>query len=256
MCAKRPAIQAITFDLWDTLLIDDSDEPKRAAQGLAPKCVERRNLVQKFIERHEPISRELVDPAYDTADAAFRQVWYGQNVTWTVRERLSVLLKGLGRNLPGPELDDLVRLHEDMELTVRPDLAAGVVEVLGNLQGKYRMGVVSDAIFSPGRALRQLLADYNILQFFDGFVFSDEVGCAKPNIAVFEAAAAALGAELGQIVHIGDREQKDVEGAYAAGARSILCTVVKDRGSQNTKADAICRSFEDLPIILEQLNHQ
>ena len=25
----RAAIRAITFDLWDTVLIDDSDEPKR-----------------------------------------------------------------------------------------------------------------------------------------------------------------------------------------------------------------------------------
>ena len=90
------AIRAITFDLWDTIFIDDSDEPKRTVQGFAPKWVERRNLVQKFLERYEPIPREMIDLAYNTVDAAFRQVWYRQNVTWTVRERLSVLLKGLG----------------------------------------------------------------------------------------------------------------------------------------------------------------
>jgi len=251
-----PAIQAITFDLWDTVFIDDSDEPKRAARGLDPKPVERRNLVEEFLGRDEPISRELVDLAYDTVDAAFRQVWYGQNVTWTVRERLSVLLKGLGRHLPGHQFDELVRLHEDMELTVRPDLAPGVAEVLANLQGKYRMGVISDAIFSPGRALRQLLADYDILQFFEAFVFSDEIGLAKPNVAVFEAAATSLGVPLGRIVHIGDRELKDIEGPRAAGARSILCTVVKDRASENTKADAVCSSFENLPAILEELNNK
>ena len=99
------AIRAITFDLWDTVFIDDSDEPKRAAQGLAPKPVERRSLIQKFLERHEPISRELIDSAYNTVDAAFRQVWYGQNITWTVRERLMVLLEDLGRNLPEPEFN-------------------------------------------------------------------------------------------------------------------------------------------------------
>ncbi len=155
----QAAIRAITFDLWDTVFIDDSDEPKRKAQGLAPKPVERRNLVQQFLDRHEPISRDLIDLAYDTTDAAFRQVWYGQNVTWTVRQRLSVLLKGLKRNLPEPEFDELVRLHEEMELAVRPDLASDVTEALSSLQGKYKMGVISDAIFSPGRALRQLLAD-------------------------------------------------------------------------------------------------
>ena len=248
------AIRAITFDLWDTVFIDDSDEPKRAAQGLAPKPVERRNLVHQFLQRHEPISRERIELAYDTVDAAFRQVWYGQNVTWTVRERLSVLLKGLRRDLPDTELDELIRLHEEMELAVRPDLAPDVAEALGRLEGTYRMGVISDAIFSPGRALRQLLADYGILKFFSTFVFSDEIGCAKPNPGVFEAAAKALDVRPCQIVHIGDRELKDITGPHAVGARAILCTVVKDRGSEKTKADAVCRDFADLPAILKELN--
>ncbi|MCP4612372.1 MAG: HAD family hydrolase [Planctomycetes bacterium] len=252
----KAAIKAITFDLWDTIFIDDSDEPKRKAQGLVPKPVERRNLVQQFLDRHEPISRDLIDLAYDTTDAAFRHVWYGQNVTWTVRQRLSVLLKGLKRNLPEPDFDELVRLHEDMELSVRPDLASDVTEALSSLQGKYKMGVISDAIFSPGRALRQLLADYDIQKYFTSFIFSDEIGCAKPNAAVFEAAAEALGVKPAEIVHIGDRELKDIDGPHAVGARAVLCTVVKDRCSKRTKADAICSNFTDLPAILEKLNKQ
>lgn len=253
---NKAAIRAITFDLWDTVFIDDSDEPKRKAKGLAPKLVERRNLVQQFLERHEPVSRELIDLAYDTTDAAFRQVWYGQNVTWTVRERLSVLLKGLKRNLPGPEFDELVRLHEDMELAVRPDLAPNIADALSSLQGKYRMGVISDAIFSPGRALRKLLADYGIQKYFSSFIFSDEIGCAKPNPGVFEAAAEDLNVNLSEIVHIGDRELKDIEGPHAVGARAVLCTVVKDRCSDKTSADAICSNFLDLPSTLEKLNER
>ena len=132
---NKPAIRAVTFDLWDTVFIDDSDEPKRKAQGLAPKPIERRNLVQQFLERHEPISRELIDMAYDTTDAAFRHVWYEQNVTWTVSQRLSVLLKGLNRNLPESEFNELVRLHEDMELSVSPDLAPNISEILKSLEG-------------------------------------------------------------------------------------------------------------------------
>ena len=252
----RAVIRAITFDLWDTVIIDDSDEPKRAAQGLPPKPVERRNLVHQFLERHEPVSKELVEVSYDTVDAAFHHVWYSQNITWTVRERLTVLLKGLQRDLPAAELDELVRLHEEMELRIRPDLAAGVAEALQNLNGKYRIGVVSDTIFSPGRVLRQLLAHYDILKFFDAFVFSDEIGCAKPDASVFEAAAGDLGVKPHEIIHIGDREQKDIEGPHAIGARAILCTVVKDRSSKDTKADAICSDFSDLPAIMKKLDQQ
>jgi putative hydrolase of the HAD superfamily len=156
--------------------------------------------------------------------------------------------------LPGADLDELVRLHEDMELAVRPDLAPNVAEALRRLEGRYRMGVISDTIFSPGRALRRLLADYDILKFFSAFVFSDEIGCAKPDPAVFDAAAKALGVRTCEIVHIGDRESKDIAGPHAVDARAILCTVVKDRGGDNTEADAICSDFADLPAILEELN--
>ena len=253
---KKTVIRAITFDLWDTVFIDDSDEPKRKAQGLAPKPVERRNLVQQFLARHEPISRELIDLAYNTTDAAFHQVWYGQNVTWTVSQRLSVLLKGLNRNLPESEFNELVRLHEDMELSVSPDIAPNIAETLSSLQDKYQVGVVSDAIFSPGRALRRLLKHYDILKYFSSFVFSDEIGCAKPNPAMFKAAANDLGVKPAEFVHIGDRELKDIEGPHAVGARAVLCTVVKNRCSENTSADAICSNFLDLPATLEKLNEQ
>ena len=38
-------VKGITFDLWDTVLIDDSDEPKRAKAGCPTKLFERRELV-------------------------------------------------------------------------------------------------------------------------------------------------------------------------------------------------------------------
>jgi putative hydrolase of the HAD superfamily len=252
----RAVIRAITFDLWDTVFIDDSDEPKRAAQGLLPKPAERRKLVHQFLERHEPISKEQIELAYDVVDAAFHHVWYSQNITWTVRERLSVLLKALKRDLPEAELDELIRLHEEMELEIRPDLATGVAEAIQNLHGMYKIGVISDVIFSPGRALRKLLVHYDFLKYFEAFVFSDEIGCSKPNAALFKAAAEALDVKPCEIVHIGDRELKDIEGSHAVGARAILCTVVKDRGSKNTKADAVCSDFSELLAILEKLDQQ
>ncbi len=247
-------IRAITFDLWDTVFVDDSDEPKRADEGLAAKPIERRNLVEKFLKQTNPVARELIDVACDTTDAAFRQVWYGRNITWTVHERLAVLLKRLDRQLPPGKMDELVRLHEDMELGPRPDIAPGVTEALKELHGSYRLGVISDAIFSPGRALRQLLGHYDLLKYFDSFVFSDEIGFAKPTPALFESVANELGVELAEVAHIGDREEKDIAGPHAVGAKAILCTVVKDRGSEKTAADAICRSFEELPAILENLS--
>jgi len=108
-------IKAITFDLWDTVIVDDSDEPKRKAAGRASKAQERRKLVKQFTEKYQEIPQEIIDAVYDAQDAAFRKVWHDHHVTWTVSERLDIILKGLGVAVPGNELSDLIRLHEEME---------------------------------------------------------------------------------------------------------------------------------------------
>ena len=71
---------------------------------------------------------------------------------------------------------------------------------------------------------------------------------------MFEAVANELNVKLTEIVHIGDRELKDIEGPHAVGARAVLCTVVKNRCTDNTSADAICSNFLDLLTILQKLN--
>ncbi|MBN2308897.1 MAG: hypothetical protein JXR94_08010, partial [Candidatus Hydrogenedentes bacterium] len=167
----RKRIGAITFDLWDTIFLDDTDEPKRAAAGLPPKPAARRALVYDALAKHGAVSREVVNLAYDVTDAAFRKVWHDEHVTWSVRERLGVLLAGLGRSLPEDELAALVKLHEEMELEFRPDPIPGVHEAIQALSDKYRLAIVSDAIFSPGRCLRELLAGEGLLHCFDVFVF-------------------------------------------------------------------------------------
>ena len=99
-----------------------------------------------------------------------------------------------------------------------------------------------------------LLADNGILECFSSFAFSDEVGCAKPAPKAFHAVAKDLGIDLSEIVHMGDREQKDVDGAHNVGAKAIYTTVIKDRGSAGTKAEAVCRDYKDLVSIVDSLN--
>jgi putative hydrolase of the HAD superfamily len=247
-------IKAITFDLWDTVFIDDSDEPKRKSSGRQTKTMERRNLVHKFANRYSPVSREIVNAVYDTADAAFRSVWHEQHVTWTVPERLTIILNGLGQTLPEFEMDELIRLHEEMELEFRPDFIPGVHDAIKALHKNYKLGVISDAIFSPGRVLRTLLEGESLLQYFKLFVFSDEIRHSKPEPTVFQTSFKGFDIEPGELVHIGDREHNDIAGPQALGAKAILCTAAIDRDSANTHAEAIFRNYKDLPNIIEQLN--
>jgi putative hydrolase of the HAD superfamily len=249
-----PKVKAITFDLWDTIIHDDSDEPKRKAAGRPTKKQERRELVYRFLSKHGAINKEIVDYVYDTADAAFIKVWKEYHITWAVEERLRIVLTGLKRDLPPMEFAELVRLHEEMELEIRPDILPGVKEALEKLHGKYKLGIISDAIFSPGRALRQILSDEGLLGLFELFIFSDEMGRSKPDPYVFNAAIESFGVKPAELVHIGDREHNDVDGPHQAGARAVLCTAAVDRGSETTKAEAQFNDFRALPDIIAKLD--
>ena len=247
-------IKAITFDLWDTLVIDDSDEAKRAEQGLRSKFDERRHLLWEALNTIEPIELETVRLAYNVGDAAFNKVWKEQHITWHIAERLRVILNGLGRELPDEIFNAVVRAHEEMEVDIPPDAIPDAVPVLERLARRYKLCIVSDAIVSPGSCLRRLLENHGLAKFFNGFAFSDEVGHSKPHRSMFESAAGQLGVEISEMLHIGDRDHNDVKGPQQLGMKAILFTASRDVDKTNTSADAICESFDKLEAAIDRLN--
>lgn len=250
---EREMIKAITFDLWDTVIHDESDEPKRQAQGLRSKRDERRHLVWDALQREAPISHPTVASAYEVADAAFDKVWHDHYITWTVAERLRVLLQGLGRHLPDQAFAEVVKRHEEMEGEVIPDPVADMPGAITELAGRYKIAVVSDALVSPGRVLRQILQSYGVQHHFGGFAFSDEVGHSKPHRAMFGSAAQQLGVEISEMLHIGDRDHNDIKGSHAVGMKAILFTARRSADRETTSADAICEQAKDLPAIVDRL---
>ena len=249
-------IKAVTFDLWDTMVEDETDEPKRAAKGLRSKPDERRHLMWSALNAADsiaPIDLESVTLAYDTADAGFNLVWKELHINWTVEQRLRVVLNGLGRSLPR---DDFGRLVEDtgrMEVEIPPDPIAGIGEALADLSQRYKLAVVSDAIVTPGVGLKAILEGHGLAQYFSAFAFSDEVGHSKPHRSMFDCACAELGVAVDEIVHIGDRDSNDVKGPHALGAKAVLFTAARDADKNATTADAICDSHHDLPAIIDRL---
>jgi putative hydrolase of the HAD superfamily len=128
-----------------------------------------------------------------------------------------------------------------------------VADALAALSVDYKLCVVSDAIVSPARCLRQWLEINGLECYFDGFAFSDEVGRSKPHRDMFASAASQLGVDITDMVHIGDRDHNDIKGSQALGMKAILFTATRDRDRHATSADAICERYADLPAIVRQL---
>jgi putative hydrolase of the HAD superfamily len=246
-------IKAITFDFWDTLVFDNSDEPKRVAQGLNNKAETRLELLTAEIREYNPdIGPERVEAAFVYANGCFRYHWKTLQTTPNVASRLSEAYTWLGIDLT-PGFHKLVRAVEFMEVEISPDFLPGVHETLATLAQKYKLGIISDTIHTPGRGLRQILQREGLLSHFSHWVFSDEAGASKPNPALFEKAAVGLDVAYDDLVHIGDRESNDIAGPLAMGMKAILITAAIDRDSANTRATAVCPQFSDLPTIIQRI---
>jgi FMN phosphatase YigB (HAD superfamily) len=247
-------IKAVTFDLWDTIISDESDEPKRLAAGMRSKPDERHHLVLEALNRHQAITSDELKIAYGVANAAFVKCWKGHFITWTARERLEVLLNGLGRTLPDDELDALADAQGRMEVDTPPDPIEGAEEAVADLASRYKLCVVSDTIVTPADGLREWLEIHGLKKYFTGFAFSDEVGRSKPDRSMFDSAARQLGTEFSEMVHIGDRDHNDVKGPQALGMKAVLFTAKRDNDKDTTSADAICERHADLPGVIDGLN--
>jgi putative hydrolase of the HAD superfamily len=246
-------IKAVTFDLWDTVIHDDSDEPKRAAKGLASKKDTRRQLVLEALSRSELVEASQIHVAYDAMESAFHHVWHRQHITWTVAERMEVLLSGLGRSLPEDRLSDLITALEEMEITVAPDPIDGIGDAIAALGERYKLGVVSDAIYTPGRCLRKWLEMHDLKRHFGGFAFSDEVGYSKPHRNMFASVAEQLDVRIDDMAHIGDRDHNDIKGPQALGMKAVLFTATRDRDKDHTSADAICGHANQIVEAIDRL---
>lgn len=246
-------IKAITFDFWDTIVIDDSDEPKRVAAGLPSKAETRLQLLTAEITQYNPqITAAQIKEAFDYANDQFRHHWKVEHFTPTVAQRFQALYNFLKIDLT-PGFADVVSEIEDMEVKISPDFALGIHPILAELAQDYKLGIISDAIHTPGRGLRQIMEREGLLQHFSHWVFSDEAGASKPAPAVFEQASAGLGIPLNQIVHIGDRESNDISGPLKMGMQAILYIGLIDRGSHQSQASAVCRTYAELPDIIRGL---
>ncbi|VDP17927.1 unnamed protein product [Onchocerca flexuosa] len=110
---------------------------------------------------------------------------------------------------------------------------------------KIRLGVISNF----DSRLRTILDGLNLSSYFEVMFLSGEVGIEKPNKQIFEKVAKYFQiSEMEEILHVGDDEEKDFNGARKAGARAVLLN--PDKVSCDNKKYILC-SLKDIIDRLE-----
>ncbi len=122
-------------------------------------------------------------------------------------------------------------------------LTGNIEETLVALKERgLRLGIICDVGLTPSNVLRDYLAAHGVLDLFDHWSFSDEVGCYKPARAIFDHALAGLGGiDPARAAHVGDLRRTDI-----AGARAMGMTAVRYRGANDDPA-GVDPAGESLP---------
>ena len=90
-------------------------------------------------------------------------------------------------------------------------------DVIPVLQRAEALGLTLGVISNWDERLGPLLETLGLATYFKSIVLSVDAGETKPGARIFRTAADALGVSRNRILHIGDSQREDVEGARAAG---------------------------------------
>lgn len=234
-----PAIRAVTFDLDDTFwdgaeVIGQAEE--RLYAFLEANC-------PGFSARwpRERLRAEMARLAQGPKRRA--------DLGWLRREALRIACRQV---VPGQEEEmaeaGFAVFHEARhDVHLFPDVVATVEQVAS----RYVVGTISN-----GNADIRRIAPLG--PHFKATISAHHIGAVKPERAIFQAAALALGEQPETIVHVGDDALRDCVGAKLAGFRAVWLNRPQQKWplSKTMQPDAIITQLSELEGVLERWQGQ
>jgi FMN phosphatase YigB (HAD superfamily) len=250
----------VTFDYWDTLVCVRSSGTRQA----------RRLAVRAVLDDVAPtVDDAALEAALDAAVGRHSEHWHA-NVQFTPEDGAMAVMESLGLTGTGTAASPAVH-HRLVTAFVRaaaglqPDLTPAVADTLATLRtAGVRLGIVCDVGMTASDVLRDYLDRAGVLELFDHWSFSDEVGVYKPDQRIFTHALSGLGvADPARAVHVGDLRRTDVAGARAAGMATVRYRGRHDDGAgvpeggpeaatnqELADADVVVADHAHLPAVL------
>jgi len=235
-------VNAVIFDLFDTLLLLEDLEPHYEP------CMRK---------MHRFLFKKGVDVSYDDFRRAYSDIrdrFYSESLK-SLEEphfnvRVAQTLEKLGYSF---RVSDVAVMGATMSFAdefmchVQPDKDA--IYVLQELHKKYKLGLISN--FGIPECGRKLLEVFGLKEYFDFIVISAEVNQRKPSPKIFKNALQRLGVDASRAVFVGDTLDLDVIGAQSVGMKTVL--IKRKSNGEDTVAgpDIVIRSLTELLNVLE-----
>ncbi len=212
-------ITAVTFDLWQTLLLDDRDV------GLARTMVRIEGARAALARFGEDYGLEHIQEAYWACYRRCSSI-RKRHMDVSFREQVDIFIDyispGLVRRLDQETIDEIAGIYADSFLVRPPSPHPDALNVLTGLKDiGLSLGLISNTGMTPGTTFRRFLENEGMLAHFDALTFSDEVLISKPSSEIFLMTLRAMSAAPEQTVHVGDHVVNDVVGAKRCGLKTV-----------------------------------
>ena len=219
-----PAIEAVTFDFWNTLVYELRGELRSRRLEAWSGLLEEGGFALERVE---------LEAVYDGAWDAYVASWHA-NEQFQAAEAAEHIIENLGFAVPADVRAALIEAFGRAGAGVELHLADGVEACLRALKDAgLKLGIICDVGFTPSSTLRDHLIRHGVLPLFDHWSFSDEVGAYKPSRVIFEHALEGLGNPAPErVAHVGDIRRTDVAGALDMGMVAVRYTGIEDDDSQ------------------------
>ena len=236
-------VEAVLFDLFDTLVLLESDEV------FYTPCLRR---------LHEFLAREGINIPFEDYRRAYFKVrdrLYAETEKnleephFNVRVSQTLQQFGYDFEVSNPLVTGATMAFAN-ELMHYVRLDVDTVDVLRRLRGRCRLGLVSN--FAIPECAWKLLDKFGLKGFFDVVLVSGEINKRKPSPEIFERALNALGVDASRAVFVGDTIGLDVKGAKNAGIKAILIERRPIERIMDVKPDKVIRSLRELLVVLEE----
>jgi putative hydrolase of the HAD superfamily len=235
-------VEAVLFDLFDTLLLLESGEVYYTPSLKKLYEFLTRNGVRVDFEDFKRVYFEIRDRFYLESRQTLEEPHFNVRVSQTL-QRFGYNLDVCDPIVTGATMafaDEFIRyVHLDNE----------AIKVLQTLKGKYKLGVVSN--FAIPECGLKLLSKFGLKGFFDAVVISGEVNRRKPSAEIFEKALKALNVDASQTIFVGDMLDLDIKGPKNVGMKTVLIQRRPLEAVSDANPDWIIKRLDELLPLLK-----
>lgn len=252
MTTPTTNLQAVLFDLGETLLDTGSDTPD----------FERDQAERDFRAVFDYLQGErIATPPWTIFYPAMlghlrqrRAQGFCTDCSVHIGDVMREVLLEMDIPLERVNLNTCVRLTFQYSVETARLYPQAIPALLALRRMGWRLGLVSNTIW-PGWCQDEILELLGVRDLLEARVYSADVEYAKPHPSIFRQALRILRVPPSAAVFVGDHLDPDVSGAHSAGMRAILLQVPYRREEKpGIVPDATIASLDELPQALAALD--